>query len=72
MHILIFFICYLINTFPLTKYAQRKRIQIIPKTLLYTYLFILLFLPYTNFRALHTHYGKRKLKECYWSNKMAF
>jgi hypothetical protein len=38
--------------FPLTKYAQRKGNQIIPKTLLYTYLFILLFLPYTNFRAL--------------------
>jgi hypothetical protein len=39
--------------FPLTEYAQRKGNQIIPKTLLYTYLFILLFLPYTNFRALH-------------------
>jgi hypothetical protein len=40
MHILIFFICYLINMFPLTEYAQRKGNQIIPKTLLYTYLFI--------------------------------
>jgi hypothetical protein len=40
MHILIFFICYLINMFPLTEYAQRKGSQIIPKTLLYTYLFI--------------------------------
>jgi hypothetical protein len=54
MHVLIFFICYLINMFPLTEYAQRKGNQIIPKTLLYTYLFILLFLPYTNFRTLQS------------------
>jgi hypothetical protein len=52
MKCIYFFICYLINMFPLTKYAQRKGNLIIPKTLLYTYLFILLFLPYTNFRAL--------------------
>jgi hypothetical protein len=41
--------------YPLEEYAQRKGNQIIPKTLLckYMYLFILLFLPYTNFWALH-------------------
>jgi transposase InsO family protein len=40
--------------FPLTEYEQTKGNQIIPKIVLckYTYLFILLFLPYTNFRAL--------------------
>jgi hypothetical protein len=40
--------------YPLEEYAQRKENQVIPKTLLckYMYLFILLFLPYTNFRAL--------------------
>jgi hypothetical protein len=44
--------------FPLMEYAQRRGNQIIPKTFFYmnVYLFILLllllFLPYTNFRAL--------------------
>jgi hypothetical protein len=40
------FICYLTTLIPLIKYAQRKRNQIIPKTLTYkyTYLFILYFL----------------------------
>jgi hypothetical protein len=45
------FICYLTTLIPLIEYAQRKGNQIIPKTLSYKYmyLFILLFLPYTNF-----------------------
>jgi hypothetical protein len=40
--------------YPLEEYAQRKENQVIPKTLLckYMHLFILLFLNYTNFRAL--------------------
>jgi hypothetical protein len=39
----------------LWKNMHKKGNQVIPKTLLckYMYLFILLFLPYTNFRALH-------------------
>jgi hypothetical protein len=52
------FICYLTALFLLSEYAQRKGKHIITKTLLCKslYLFILLlllFLPYTNFRALH-------------------
>jgi hypothetical protein len=45
MHISVYlFVCYLINMFPLTEFAQRKGNQIILKTLLckYMYLFILL------------------------------
>jgi hypothetical protein len=48
------FICYLATLIPIIEFAQREGNQIIPKTLLYKYmyLFILLFSPYTNFRAL--------------------
>jgi hypothetical protein len=49
------FICYLTTLIPLIEYAQRKGNQIISKTLLskYMYLFILLFLPYTNLGLYH-------------------
>jgi hypothetical protein len=49
------FICYLATLIPIIEFAQREGNQINPKTLLYKYmyLFILLFSPYTNFRALH-------------------
>jgi hypothetical protein len=51
------FICYLTNLIPLHDYSIRKGYQIIPKgsiipktlTYKYIYLFILLFLSYTNF-----------------------
>jgi hypothetical protein len=48
------FLCYLTTLLPLGEYAQRKGNQIIPQTVLckYMYLYILLLLPYTNFRAL--------------------
>jgi hypothetical protein len=58
------FICYLATLIPIIELAQRKGNQIIPKSLLYKcmYLIILLLfylyryiLPYTNFRALHPH-----------------
>ena len=39
------------NLIPLTEYAQRKGNRIIPKALLYKYMYYF-FLPYTNFRAL--------------------
>jgi hypothetical protein len=48
------FICYLAILLPLSEYAQSKENQIISQKLFYvnTYIY-LLFLPYTNFRALH-------------------
>jgi hypothetical protein len=48
------FIFYLATLIPIIEFAQREENQITPKTLLYKYmyLFILLFSPYTDFRAL--------------------
>jgi hypothetical protein len=55
------FICYLTTLIPLIEYAQRKRNQIIPKTLTYkyTYLFILYF--YTDFGLYKSYPLKRNL-----------
>jgi hypothetical protein len=50
------FICYLTTLIPLIEYPQRKGDQKIPKTLAYKYiyLFILLFLSYTDFGLYNT------------------
>jgi hypothetical protein len=55
MHILYLFICYLTAFLLLSEYAQKGKLNNFQKHIheKYIYLFILLFLPYTNFRALH-------------------
>jgi glycopeptide antibiotics resistance protein len=56
------FVCYLATLILLIEYAQRKGNQIIPKTLTYRYIYLIIF-PLYRFWALHL-----KSHNLFWAN----